>query len=289
MKISVVTPSYNQALFINNAILSIINQSFPCYEYLVIDGNSTDATLEVLKHYNPSHLSYTSEKDNGQANALNKGFSIASGDIFCWLNADDVFLPGAFEKINDYFTTHPECEWLAGNCVFTDIFLNPVWNYTVPSIDAKDYMRFWEGMYLSQPSVFFRKELWQKSGGLNESLHYALDHDLWLNFFQLAPLHILHENLSINRIYPQTKTSTGKEKALHEIISVLSLYSEKMHLGYSQKTIEKKLRTYFITGEMGIFRSQTDLTVKSLFSYHLSFTQKIRALASALKTTIKHW
>src|SRR5919199_239465 len=114
--ISVITPSYNQAQFIRQTVESVLTQNYPRLEYIVIDGLSTDNTLDVLKPYQ-TKLRLISERDNGQTDAINKGLRMATGDIVCWLNSDDFFLPNTLEIVGDFFLAHPNKTWLTGDCL----------------------------------------------------------------------------------------------------------------------------------------------------------------------------
>lgn len=177
LKISIITPSFNQARYIKETIESIHSQNYPDLEHLVIDGSSTDNTVEILKQYE-HHLRWISEPDSGQANAINKGFRQATGDIVTWLNSDDVYLPQTLRRVADFLTRHPQVDVIYGDYVLIDnegqVLLR---KKEIPF----DYNILLYGLdYISQPTTFFRRSIFDKVGYLDESLHYGLDWEYWL-------------------------------------------------------------------------------------------------------------
>jgi glycosyltransferase involved in cell wall biosynthesis len=285
-KITIVTPSYNQGIFIDQTIRSVLSQGYENLEYIVIDGGSTDDSLSIINSYSSKISRIISEPDKGQSDAINKGFQLATGEILGWLNSDDILLPGSLNKVAGYFSQNPGCKWVAGNCIFTNIFLKPVWQYNVPQIKPEEYLKFWEGNYLSQPSVFFKKELFDEAGGVNIDLHYAMDLDLWLRFMAISPLHVINAGLSINRTYPNTKTSTGKETAIDEIAGIIFNSSLNNKQGFTLPFIKSALRKYFLASEKNTFRSELYNTFKSVSGYKLSLLNKLQLMAIVIKRSI---
>ena len=200
MKISVITPSYNQGHFIERTINSILGQEFDGeLEYLVVDGGSTDSTLSILEKHK-GQLRFVSEKDEGLADAVNKGLSMASGEIIGWLNSDDLYYPGTLEAVSRFFSDHPECLWLYGKCRIIDehdreIYKN-VTRYKNLLLGRYSYGRLLTENYISQPAVFFRKKLIEEVGPLNTGLRFAMDYDLWLRFGEKYPAAVLNRYLS---------------------------------------------------------------------------------------------
>jgi glycosyltransferase involved in cell wall biosynthesis len=181
-KISVVTPSYNQGLFIERTIKSVIEQNYPNLEYIVIDGGSSDGTLEIIKKYENKLASWISEKDNGQSDAINKGFQIATGDIFCWLNSDDLFIEDTLRFVADFFMNNPDIDCLYGNTINIDQNDN--------HLMARHELRFEKNImlyalnFIQQPSTFWRRAVYEKIGGLRNELHYTMDHEYWLRMYK---------------------------------------------------------------------------------------------------------
>jgi glycosyltransferase involved in cell wall biosynthesis len=189
-KISIVTVSYNQAAYLETTIKSVLNQNYPNLEYIIIDGGSTDGSVEIIKKYE-KHLAYwISEKDNGMYDGLNKGFAKATGDIMAWINSDDIYHASCFSIVSEIFSTFPEVNWLLGVTTRWDEHgrasnlhcSNPWSKYKFYNKDFK---------WIQQESTFWRRSLWQKAGNsLNPSLQFAGDFDLWLRFFRTERLYI---------------------------------------------------------------------------------------------------
>lgn len=229
-KISIVTPSYNQAHFIEQTIQSVLNQDYPNLEFLVIDGGSKDGTVETLKKYE-TFLTWVSEPDSGQSNAINKGFKLVTGEIVAFLNSDDLYEPGVLHLVGNYFATHPEAMWLTGKCVNVDET-----GKEIRSIIRK-YKNFWLHWrnyhvlqvlnYISQPATFWRREALQKIGDLDESLHYAMDYDYWLRLGKYYPLHVFDGNLACFRIHRASKSGSAFLQQFEEELRVAARYSPR--------------------------------------------------------------
>ena len=181
MKFSVVTPSLNQAKYVEQTIKSVVAQEYADFEHFVIDGGSDDETLKILKKY--PHLVWVSEKDRGQSDAVNKGFKLATGDIIAWINSDDWYEAGTFTAVAEFFANNPDKNIVMGNCNLVDSrgkALGKVAN-TERGFDA--LKKYWVGESIpTQPAVFFRRKLLEELGYLDESLHLAMDFDLWMRF-----------------------------------------------------------------------------------------------------------
>lgn len=178
-RISVVTPSFNHAEFLEATLRSVLLQGYPNLEYLVIDGGSSDGTRAILQRYS-EHLDYcVSEPDGGQSNAINKGLRRAGGQIVAWLNSDDTYLPGALCAVGRVFREHPEVDWVAGQCVMRRQGTPD--QVRSPCVDA----RIARWLYVSQvlqPACFWQKSLHDAVGYLDESLHYTMDRELFIRF-----------------------------------------------------------------------------------------------------------
>jgi glycosyltransferase involved in cell wall biosynthesis len=214
-KISIVTPSFNQGQYIEETILSVLNQNYPDVEHLVIDGGSTDATREVLERYR-NRLAYAvSEPDKGQSQAINKGLRRASGEILAWLNSDDMLAPGALAAVAMGFATNPQADVISGVCC---LYENGkiVGRHITASQDGPllldellDLDGAWlAGQFFYQPEVFFSRKLWEQTGGhIDESLYYSLDYDLWVRFAEAGgTLHAIGRPLAWYRVHPDQKT-----------------------------------------------------------------------------------
>ena len=217
-KITVVTPSLNQGEFIEECIDSILSQNYPNLEYFVIDGGSSDKTIDVIKSYE-EHIDYwVSEKDAGQSNAINKGFRKANGDLVVWLNADDYFLPDCFKTIASVYQENKDASFIFGDGYRVDI------NRTIKAGFFPDNdVRFNEraltyGLnYILQPSAFINRECIRRINYLNEELHYGMDSDLWMRLVKISSPVAINSFLSCSREYGETKTSMGAFKRVEEL------------------------------------------------------------------------
>ncbi len=220
VKISIVTPSFNQGKFIERTIRSVQEQvtGFP-FEHIVVDGGSTDGTLAVLEHYT-DRLRYTSGPDRGMQDALNKGFTMASGEIIGWLNSDDTYLPGALQKAGKFFEEHPDCMWLYGNCRIVDEndqeIRRLITAYKNRSSRKYSYKRLLVENFISQPAVFMRREALEAAGPLDLSLPTAMDYDLWLRLGRLGKPGYIDDDLAAFRVHGGSISSMNYKKQFEE-------------------------------------------------------------------------
>lgn len=178
-KISVVTPSFNQGKFIERTIRSVLMQQYPSLEYIVIDGGSTDNTVEILQKYESDLAFWVSEPDRGQSHAINKGFARATGQVLCWLNSDDFYLPNTLMTVGKMLADGTGHHAIAGHC------LKVYEDGTAPVLlegkfdNRRRMLEFWKGYQMHQPAIFWRREVFEKVGWLNEELHLIMDFDYW--------------------------------------------------------------------------------------------------------------
>ena len=213
MRITLVTPSFNQAQFIERTIESVLSQQGDFeLDYRIIDGGSTDGTVEILKRYG-NRIRWTSERDKGQVDAINKGLRDATGDIVGWLNSDDVLLPGALARVADAFRANQHAEWLHGRCVIIDEEDREVrrWISEYKHYRARRHtlQRLLTENYVSQMTVFWRRSAHDAIGYLSDAFKYAFDYDLWVRLAQRsAPLY-LEEPVACFRWYATSKSGEG--------------------------------------------------------------------------------
>jgi glycosyltransferase involved in cell wall biosynthesis len=192
MRISIVIPVFNQVKFIEQCILSILNQHYPDLELIVIDGGSTDGTLDILNKYRPSFHYFESGKDDGIYDAIQKGFEHSTGEIMAWLGSDDMYHYGAFSIVNEIFTKFSDVKWLLGATVAYDEIGRSVYVKESSSVSIQDYI-LKENKMIQQESVFWRRELWNQSGAtLLRGYKYAGDQALWAAFLQYEQLYTVN-------------------------------------------------------------------------------------------------
>jgi GT2 family glycosyltransferase len=200
--VSIATPSYNQAAYLEQTITSVLEQDYPHLEYLVIDGASTDGSLEIIQKYADKLAYWVSEKDSGQAEAINKGLSHANGDILAWLNSDDYYLPGAIRAAVKVFQENPGAVLVYGNmlAVDKDGQITNILKYH--SLSIEDLLCF---EIIGQPVVFFRREALEKAGMLDTSYHCFLDHHLWLRIALQGNILHIDETWAAARYHAEAK------------------------------------------------------------------------------------
>jgi glycosyltransferase involved in cell wall biosynthesis len=205
--ISIITPTLNQAATIEQTILSVANQDYPDFEHIVRDGGSNDGTLEILGRH--AHLRWVSEADRGQSDAINKGLQISRGDIVAYLNSDDVYRPGAFRAVADAFAEHPDAGVVVGGCDIIDGDGGTTGHFRARLDRREDLLRYWEWgdrFCIPQPAVFIRRKLVERAGGFHESLHLAMDYEMWLRLASLTEFLVLPQTLAAFRVTDDTKT-----------------------------------------------------------------------------------
>jgi glycosyltransferase involved in cell wall biosynthesis len=223
-RITVVTPSYNQGQFLEQTISSVLGQQYPNLEYIIMDGGSTDESVEIIKRYE-KHLAYwTSGPDGGQSAAINKGFGRATGDILCWLNSDDMYLPGALAYVAPKLDVRRP-ELLFGNCLrFSE---------DEPAESYGSHVRREHGRrnliladYIIQPSSFWTREAWLKTGPLDESLVFGFDWDWFARAVKAGIVFKPDDKyLSLYRVHSEHKTGTGGERRLRELASIYARHA----------------------------------------------------------------
>ncbi len=225
-KISVVTPSFNQAAFLEQTLRSVIDQRYPNLEYIVIDGGSTDGSVDIIRRHE-QHLAYwVSEPDHGQYDAINKGFARATGDIMAWLNSDDKYLEWTLATVAEVMTELPKIEWLTSRFhLFWDVHGRAMRCESHPGFSRELVLRGgtlpgcgWPAWaFIQQESTFWRRSLWERAGGnLNPEYSFAGDFDLWIRFAEQAELYSLSVPLAGFRQHPSQKTALHMPEYLRE-------------------------------------------------------------------------
>lgn len=232
-RISIVTSNYNYGHFLEETIRSVLLQGYPNLEYIIIDADSTDNSLEIIHKYAPWLAYYVSEKDKGQSDGINKGFYQATGKIYGWLNSDDIFCPNTLLEVGHFWRDNPHCHFLTGDGYLFDANGEGTenWKYYVKgeSYSFQDLLEYHHDKYLPQPSVFFSKDVFHKLQGLNIFLSYTMDLDFWLRTRMIYTLEYIPKCFSKMRYHPNAKTWKNNVVAMAEARNVLKKYNHNFN------------------------------------------------------------
>jgi hypothetical protein len=224
-KISIVTPSYNQASFIEQTIKSVLDQNYPNLEYIIVDGGSNDGSVEIIRKYEKHLAWWVSEPDRGQTHAINKGFARATGDIHAYINSDDYYLPGAFDRVADFFQRFPDTALLHGRCRIVNAAGEKTGSHFANITSYREivdlWQVWWEKRQFVQPEVFWSSEIARKIGPFREDLFYVMDYEYWTRILKAGgKVGSLDEELTCFRIQPNQK-STQPQKTAAELLKVV--------------------------------------------------------------------
>jgi glycosyltransferase involved in cell wall biosynthesis len=293
VRFSVVTPSYNQGRFIERTIRSVLSQASEL-EYVVVDGGSTDCTLEVLRRY-AGRLHWTSEPDNGQTDAINKGILRTTGDIIGWLNSDDVYFPGALATVARFFETNPVVDVVYGDGDWIDVEDKVIGRYYTEPWSLE---RLKQRSFLCQPAVFFRRRVVDRFGLLDTTLHYTMDYEYWLRLASGgAQFAYLPVTLAGARLHPKTKTSSGALELYAELHPMLRRYMRRTPDGWLLSHTHALLDDAWSSSQfatpwqfavaVALLSVQVSLHVNGSVSPHLVRTTVRTLAAGALKTVLR--
>jgi glycosyltransferase involved in cell wall biosynthesis len=221
-RFSIVTVCYNHAPFLEDCIRSVVEQGYPNLEYIVIDGGSTDGSVDIIRRYADRLAYWVSEPDQGQTDALIKGFSRATGEMEGWINSDDILMPGALKDVAEYFLIHPDAQVVTG-----DVAVMNKEGRVVRIQRQLPFIRFlWlnDHNYIGQSSTFWRRSLYERVGGLDASFNLAMDGDLFGRFADVTRLYKVRNLWSSFRVYDQQKTATLRPQGLEENLRIRKRY-----------------------------------------------------------------
>ncbi len=216
--VSIVTPSYNQAQFLEQTIQSVLCQDYPNLEYLIVDGGSSDGSLEVIQRFADRLAWWVSEPDQGQTEAINKGFEHARGEYLAWLNSDDTYLPQAVSRAVAYLETNPQIGMVYGDANLIDEQGNVIGKFPARQTD---YARLRRGyVHIPQQAAFFRANLWKQVAPLDPSFYFAMDYDLWVRLARLAPFLYVPETWANFRLHQSGKSVIADDRCWPEMVRV---------------------------------------------------------------------
>jgi len=216
--VSIITPSFNQSRFLDATIQSVLNQDYPHIEYIIVDGGSTDGSVEIIRKYTDRLAYWTSEKDNGQTDAINKGFSRANGEILAWMNSDDTYEPRAITRAVSFLNAHPSVGMVYGDANYIDEDGKVIGRFPAAQTDHR---RLRQGyVHIPQQAVFFRAALWRQVGPLDPSFYFAMDYDLWVRLARIAPIQYIPQAWANFRIHTQGKSFVADDRCWPEMLRV---------------------------------------------------------------------
>lgn len=259
--VSVITPSYNMAAYLEQTILSVLGQDYPHLEYIVMDGGSRDGSLDILRRFQ-GRLTFVSGPDKGQADAINRGIAQSKGEIIAFLNADDTYLPGAVSTAVRYLNEHQSAGAVYGEGYYVDETGTIIERYPTHPFQASLLAT---NCFICQPATFMRRDVFESAGRLDADLQFALDYDLWIRFVQIAPMLKVDEYLATSRLHRNNKTLGQRGRIFREIISVAHHHygyvSLEWLLGYASYLVESRVP--------GRFESSRPSPVKSALALAL--------------------
>jgi glycosyltransferase involved in cell wall biosynthesis len=281
MKVSIVTPSFNQGQFIERTLQSVACQAGAEIEHVVFDGGSTDNTVEVLKNFSPP-VRWVSKKDKGQTDAVYQGILATDGEIMGWLNSDDIYYPGAVARVVEYFDRHPEIDVVYGMADHIDLEDQAFESY--PS-ESWDFERLKETCFICQPALFFRRRVVEKHGLLDQSLNYCMDYEYWLRLGKAGVrFAYLEEKLAGSRLYAGNKTLGSRVKVHREINDMFKKLFGKVPdswlFNYSHAVVGAKLNR-----DAAPKRFMLEVGLRTLF-YAMHWNRRVSV---AMRKEIKQW
>ena len=216
--VSIITPSYNQADFLEETVLSVLDQDYQNLEYIIVDGGSADGSLEIIQKYSDQLAWWVSEPDQGQTDAINKGFAKANGEILAWLNSDDTYVRGAVSEAVAYLQDHPEVGMVYGDANLIDEESHVIGKFPARQTDYQRLMRGY--VHIPQQSTFFRSGLWKAVGPLDSTFFFAMDYDLWVRLSQQAPLKYYPRVWANFRLHGGAKSIEADDRCWPEMVRV---------------------------------------------------------------------
>lgn len=268
-RISIITPSYNQAQFLEDTILSVIGQNYPNLEYIIMDGGSTDDSKKIIEKYAGKLHYWVSEKDSGQSNAINRGFAKSTGDILMWVNSDDILMPNVLQKIASKYLQEKKVLYF-GNCLHFKNSIDGLSSHGSNVVKKHQTLILSEIDYIIQPSSFWSREIWEEIGHLSENIHFGFDWEWFLrvqNKFKIQPI---SEVISMYRIHEDHKSGTGGKKRQEELLKIYAEFNPRFAVLYG----------HLINDDIKMVKNYINfkIRIKYKLGKNTSLAQKLRIL-----------
>ena len=216
--VSIVTPSFNQARYLEATIQSVLSQNYPRLEYIIVDGGSTDGSVEIIKKYENKLAWRVSEKDKGQTDAINKGFAHAKGDFLAWLNSDDTYEPNTLSSAVNFLQAHPEVGLVYGDANYINEENRIIGRFPAAQTDLVRLRRGY--VHIPQQAAFFRGDLWRVVGPLDPSFYFAMDYDLWVRLARRSQVKYVPQTWANFRLHTSGKTISADDRCWPEMLRV---------------------------------------------------------------------
>jgi glycosyltransferase involved in cell wall biosynthesis len=217
-KVTIITPSFNQADYLEATIQSVLNQTYQNIEYFIVDGGSTDGSVGLIKSYQDRLAGWVSEPDRGQTDAINKGFGLATGEIIAWLNSDDTYLPQVVEQAVSYLNGHPEVGLVYGDANYIDARGRVIGRFPAAQTSLAKLRRGY--VHIPQQASFFRKSLWDQVGPLDPDFFFAMDYDLWVRLAAVSTIQYVPQVWANFRLHQDAKTISADDRCWPEMLKV---------------------------------------------------------------------
>jgi len=237
--VSIITPSFNQSRYLETTVQSVLSQDYPRIDYIVIDGASTDGSLEIIKKYESRLAYWVSEKDHGQADAINKGLARVKGNILAWLNSDDYYLPNTISSVVKVFEENLDVVMVYGDMLAVDEHGQTINVLKYKQLSLQDLLCF---QIIGHPAVFFRREAYEKAGGLDITFHFLLDHHLWIRIAQQGKILHIPQTWAAARYHAEAKNRAKAAEFGREAFRVLDWAQNQRELTKAISSIERRAR-----------------------------------------------
>lgn len=271
-KISIVTPVFNQVNYLEFTIKSVLEQNYPNLEYIIIDGGSTDGTIDIIKKYEKQLYYWVSEPDNGMYEAIQKGFGMSTGEIMAWINADDMYHRNSLYTVAEIFSTFPKVSWLLGEMTQYDKMGRTLNIAHSPSLSKYDFYML-DNSWIQQESCFWRKSLWNSVCGLNTKLKYAGDFDLWLRFISIEKLYVANVLIAGFRLRGEEQLS---QCHIDEYMKEVNLSLSSFSIAAVDKKILHRYRRLKVVSKFLIFKFLRKRILRWFRIKHFNDTEVIR-------------